>query len=71
MFHAIEMELRQHLTIANIQDMDQTFKNRVISSIIADVDVQYYMECTTEDLDEDERKELLLRIVNLYTTIRG
>ena len=56
MFHAIEMELRQHLTIANIQDMDQTFKNGVISSIIADVDVQYYIECATEDLDEDERK---------------
>ena len=71
MFHAVEMELRHHLTIANVQDMDQKFKDRVVSSIIADVDVQYYMECATEDLDEDERKELLLRIVNSYITVHG
>ena len=28
MFHAIEMESWQYLTIANIQDMDQKFKNK-------------------------------------------
>ena len=26
MFHAVEMELRQHLTIANVQDMDQKWE---------------------------------------------
>ena len=71
MFHAMEMELRQHFTVSKIHDMDDHFKTKVTTSILADVDVNYYMACATEDLDEPARNELLSEIVNLYVTVRG
>ena len=71
MFHAMEMELRQHFTHEKILDMDETFKNKVIKSIRADIDVNYYMGRVAEDVDESVRNELLAEIVNLYVTVRG
>ena len=61
LFHAIEMELRQHFMISKVEEMDERYRDNVNvnTSIIGDVDVQYYMDCVTEDLEEEERKELL------------
>ena len=70
MFHAMEMELRQHFMISKIEDMDEHHRDKVNTSIVGDVDVQYCMDCVTENLEE-ERKELLHKIVNLYVTVRG
>ena len=65
MFYAMEMELRQHFMISKLEDMDEHHRDKVNTSIVSDVDVQYYMACVTEDLEEEERKELLHTIVNL------
>lgn len=67
----MEMELRQHFIVSKIHDMDDRFKAKVTTSILADVDVNYYMARATEDLDELARNELLTEIVNLYVTVRG
>ena len=51
--------------------MNDEFKYKVKTAIFDDVDVKYYMDCVTEDLEDDERKELLEKMVNLYITVRG
>ena len=71
LFYAIEMELRNHLTVSRVTDMNDEFKYKVKTAIFDDVDVKYYMDCVTEDLEDDERKELLEKMVNLYITVRG
>lgn len=57
--------------ISKLEDMDEHHRDKVNTSIVSDVDVQYYMAYVTEDLEEEERKELLHTIVNLYVTICG
>ena len=70
LFHATEMELRQHFMISKVEEMDEHYRDNVNTSIIGDVDIQYYMDCVTEDLEE-ERKEVLQQTVRLYVTVRG
>ena len=54
MFHVIEMKLQQHF-ISKVEDKDEHFRDKVNTSIVSDVDVQYYMDCVTDDLIVEER----------------
>ena len=40
-------------------------------SIVADVDVQFYMDRAAEDLEIEEKVELLGMIVDIYIVVRG
>ena len=63
------MELQQHFMISKVEEMDEHYRDKVNTSIIGDVDVQYYIDCVTEDLEEEEKKELLQQIESLYVTV--
>ena len=40
-------------------------------SIVADVDVQFYMDRAAEDLEIEEKLELLGMMVDIYIVVRG
>ena len=58
-FHSMEMELRQHFNKQRVVDMQDEFRAHVKESIVADVDVHFYMDRAAEDLEMEEKVELL------------
>ena len=71
LFHSLEMELRQHFSKQRTVDMEDGFCTLVKQSIVEDVDVQFYMGRVAEDLDIEEKAELLSMIVDIYVVVRG
>ena len=70
-FHSMEMELRQHFNKQRVVDMQDEFRTHVKESIVADVDVQFYMDRAAEDLETEEKVELLGMMVDIYIVVRG
>ena len=69
--HSMEMELRQHFNKQRVVDMQDEFRAHVKESIVADVDVQFYMDRAAEDLEMEEKVELLGMMVHIYIVVRG
>ena len=65
LFHSLEMELRQHFSKEKMVGMDDCFRAEVKQSIVEDVDMQFYMGRVAEDLDKEEKAELLSMIVDI------
>ena len=69
-FCAIELGIRRHLNIANVNDMDDTFRSRVINDLVDDSDVQFCW-CLVGEMDEESGMECLEKIITKWVTIRG
>ena len=70
-FHSMEMELRQHFNKQRIADMQDESRTQLKESIVADVDVQFYMDRAADELEKEEKSELLRMIVDIYIVVRG
>ena len=71
MFYAIEVGIRRHLNMANIDDMDNSFRSRLVNDLVDDPDVQFSWCIMGYDMDEECNTECLEMIVNKWVTIRG
>ena len=71
LFHSLEMELRQHFSKQRTVHMDDGFSTQIKRSVVEDVDVQFYMGKVAEDLDDEEKAELLCMIADVYIVVRG
>ena len=69
-FCAIELGIQRHLNVANVNDMDDTFRSRLINDLVDDFDVQFCM-CLVGEMDEESGIECLERIIMKWVTIRG
>ena len=69
-FCAIELGIRRHLNMANVDDMDDTFRSRLIKVLVDDSDVQFCW-CLVGEMDEESGMECLEMIVTKWITIRG
>ena len=70
-FYAIEVGIRRHLNMANIDDMDNSFRSRLVNDLVDDPDVQFSWCIMGYDMDEECNTECLEMIVNKWVTIRG
>lgn len=70
-FCAIEVGIRRHLNMANIDDMDNSFRSRLVSDLVDDSDVQFSWCIVGHEMDEECSTECLEMIVNKWITIRG
>ena len=69
MFVAMEKQLRQHL--ADLSECYGIDKEKVITGILEEDEVQLFWEMLTVELTEEEEQPLLRKIVKLWLTIRG
>lgn len=67
---AIELGIRRHLNVANVNDMDDTFRSRLINVLVDDSDVQFYW-CLVGEMDEESGTECIEKIITKWVTIRG
>ena len=68
-FYAIEVGIRQHLNMANINDMDNSFQSRLVNDLIDDPDVQFSWCIVSHEMDEECSTKCLEMIVNKWVTI--
>lgn len=57
--------------MANIDDMDNSFRSRLVSDLVDDSDVQFSWCIVGHEMDEECSTECLEMIVNKWITIRG
>ena len=69
-FCAIEVGIRRHLNMTNIEDMDDSFRSRLVTHLVDDSNVQFSW-CLVGEMDEDSGTECLEMIVTKWVTIRG
>ena len=60
---------REHFNKQRVVDMQDEFRAHVKESIVADVDVQFYMDRAAEDLEIEEKAELLGMMVDIYIVV--
>ena len=70
-FVAIELHIRKFFNVENAREMTPTSKGKVVSSLLSNEDVLFFWCMVCCDVPEEFAKELLKRIVELWTTIRG
>ncbi len=68
-FCAIEEVLRYHLTVSAISELSSGSKGAIMEAIVGNDDVAFFCLACIEA--EEEEKELLSRIIDLWVTIRG
>lgn len=56
--------------MANVNDMDDTFRSRLIGDLVDDSDVQFCW-CLVGEMDEEIGMECLEKIITKWVTIRG
>ena len=70
-FCAIEEVIRTHLTVSAINELSSGSKGAIVEAIIGSDDVAFFWCLACIEADEEEKKELLTRIIDLWVTIRG
>ena len=70
-FIAIELEICRHFRVENAQEMTASYEVKVVASILTNEDVLFHWCMVCCDVPEELSNELLKRIVELWTTIRG
>ena len=70
-FIAIELEIRRHFRVENAQEMMASYEGKVVASILTNEDVLFHWCMVCCDVPEELSNELLKRIVELWSTIRG
>ena len=70
-FCAIEEVLRSYLKVSAIKELSSGRKSNIIDAIVGDDVVAFYWCLACVEAEEEEKKELLFRIVDLWVTIRG
>ena len=65
-FLAMELELRKHLRVKRCVDLEQICK-----FVVGDDDVLFYWSIVGGDWEQEESKQLLKLVADLYITMRG
>ena len=71
LFNAMEEEVREHFRLSRVHQMSEGYKDRVISAIIENEEVQFQWSVLTSDIPTKEADDVLLMMTKLWTTIRG
>ncbi len=70
-FYAMEMKIRQYLTVASAPTMSAGFKSTMTAGILSDEDVLFNWTIVAAEWEEEAEKTLLKQICDLWITIRG
>ncbi len=70
-FCAIEEVLLSHLKVSAIKELSNGTKSNIVDAIVGNDDVAFYWCLACVQAEEEEKKELLSRIFDLWVTIRG
>lgn len=71
LFCAIEEELRSYFKVSGVKEISDGARDTIVRAICSSDDVAFYWCMLCTDGGDEEKDELLLRIVNLWVTIRG
>jgi len=65
------MVLHNHLTVSAIRELSSGLKGAIVEAIIGNNDVAFFWCLACIEAEEEEKKELLSRSIDLWVTIRG
>ena len=71
MFVAMELDIQKFLRVENASKMVSGNEGKIVSSLLANEDVQFYWCMVSCEVPEDLAKQVLKLIAELWTTIRG
>ena len=68
-FVAMELDIRRYLRVERASKVDSHNEGKIVGSLLANEDVQFYWVCC--EIQEELAEEILRLIATLWTTIRG
>ena len=71
LFCAKAEELRSYLKVSRVKEISDGAKMGIVGAIISNADVAFYWSMLCTGAGDEEKEELLSRIVDLWVTIRG
>lgn len=70
-FLAMEENLRHHLKVSNVREMNSDFRDKVVMELVKNDDVNFYWCMLALDLDAEKESVLLKLLVEHWVTVRG
>ena len=70
-FVTMEENLRHHLKVSNVTEMNSDFREKVVTELVKNDDVSFYWCMLALDLDAEKESVLLKLLVEHWVTVRG